>query len=375
MKEQNLSVGLFCNQQRARSNVAESWSEDIDEIVAGDRLGFQEAWVSEHTGSPWLPDALPSPDHMICALSRLTSQIRMGPAIRRLALYHPLQVATEAAVCDHLTNGRYMIGFGRGGPVSGWGQRGTAWDETHDMMVEGIDLISRAFREPQPFDFEGRFYRGKDIAVYPKPIQAPSPPVALATGNPVLLRMAAERGYRVLTSQFARPQEISRITALMADALPEDAVHRAHEAVTAVRGVYVAQSDAEALRDVRADWNRHIEFNKRHFGVNFKPWCEGTESVDDIDFDRLRDRGLMWVGSPETVRAGLRRFHEESGGFGTFLMVTGRDWGTLEQRKRSMKLFMDEVVPNLGHLEPARRACGPAVAPAAVARSQHGAAS
>ena len=45
----------------------------------------------------------------------------------------------------------------------------------------------------------GKFYSGENIQVYPKPIQQPHPPISVATGNPVVLKMAAERGFKLLT--------------------------------------------------------------------------------------------------------------------------------------------------------------------------------
>ena len=345
-----MKTGLFCNQQRARADVAASWHEDIAEIVCGDQLGFDEAWISEHTGSSWLPDALPSPDHMICALAGLTKTIRMGPAIRRLALYHPLQVAIEAAVCDQLTDGRYMLGFGRGGPVSGWGQRGTEWEQTHDMMVEGIDLITRIFLADAPFDFQGKFYKGEAINVYPKPMQRPHPPISVATTNPALIRMAVERGFTLLTSQFASAGEIARVARLYEDAAAGLGRTVDRGAITAVRGVYVADSDRQAIADVRRDWEAHLDFNKKHFAVNFKSWARAGQDPADVGFDQLLEDGLMFIGSPETVAESLRRFHEEAGGFGTFLLVTGRDWGTLDQRRRSMAMFKREVMPRVADL-------------------------
>ncbi|MDX2224022.1 MAG: LLM class flavin-dependent oxidoreductase [Rhodospirillaceae bacterium] len=345
-----MRFGVFCNQQRARADVARSWQEDIEEIVVADRLGLDEAWISEHTGSTWLPDALPAPDHMICALSRITQSIRLGPAIRRLALYHPVQVAVETAVCDQLTNGRYMFGFGRGGPVSGWGQRGTEWEQTHEMMVEGIDLMMRCFVETQPFDHTGKHYRGKAISVYPKPVQLPHPPIYVATGNPILLRMAVERGFGLLTSQFARSVEIRRLSDLLHTASAESGRGPHGCGLTAVRGVYVADTDEKAVRDMERDWQRHIDFNRRHFPVNYKDWCAPGSTVADVTFASLLDAGLMFIGSPATVAARIRAFHAEAGGFDTFLMVTGRDWGTLEQRAASMHLFKSAVMPQLADL-------------------------
>jgi alkanesulfonate monooxygenase SsuD/methylene tetrahydromethanopterin reductase-like flavin-dependent oxidoreductase (luciferase family) len=247
-----------------------------------------------------------------------------------------------------------MFGFGRGGPVSGWGQRGTEWEATHAMMIEGIDLMMRCFREPGPFDHAGTYYRGKAIHVYPKPVQAPHPPISVATGNPILLKMAVERGFKLLTSQFARPTDVKRLV----DALDKVAAERGlggHDShVTAVRGVFVADTDAKALSMVERDWQRHIDFNKKHFPVNYKDWKAPGE--EDVTFGSLLDRGLMFIGSPATVADRIRTFYRESGGFGVFLMVTGRDWGTFDQRAQSMTLFAQDVVPRLGDLAPAQQA-------------------
>jgi limonene 1,2-monooxygenase len=346
-----MQVGLFCNQQRARSDVAGSWQEDMDEIVLADRLGLDEAWISEHTGSSWLPDALPSPDLMIAALARVTDRIRLGPAIRRLALYHPVQVAVEMAVCDQLTNGRYMFGFGRGGPVSGWGQRGTDFDDTHEMMVEGIDLIHRIFSSDGPVTHEGKYYRGKDIQIYPKPVQLPHPPISVATGNPVLLKMAVERDFKLLTSQFATPGEVNRVAGDFQNAGAAGSRRPSRADVTAVRGIFIADTDEKAVAQVEKDWQRHIDFNKEHFPFNFKAWTRPGEHLEDVNFAQLLDRGLMFIGSAKTVAARIRQFYEDTGGFGVFLMVTGRDWGSYGQRQASMESFAADVMPSVRGLD------------------------
>ena len=75
-----------------------------------------EAWISEHGSLMTFnaPDQMPCADLLICKALSLTKQIKMGPGIRPLPFFHPLQVATDCAVCDHLSDGRYMAGFGLG---------------------------------------------------------------------------------------------------------------------------------------------------------------------------------------------------------------------------------------------------------------------
>jgi alkanesulfonate monooxygenase SsuD/methylene tetrahydromethanopterin reductase-like flavin-dependent oxidoreductase (luciferase family) len=65
--------------------------------------------------------------------------------------------------------------------------------------------------------------------------------------------------------------------------------------------------------------------------------------------------GLYVVGDPDDVAAQLKAFHDRCGGFGVFLITTGKDWGTPETRARSMRLFMEKVAPQMRSFEPTGR--------------------
>jgi len=74
-------------------------------------------------------------------------------------------------------------------------------------------------------------------------------------------------------------------------------------------------------------------------------------SRDDLIMPYLMHQDGIFVGSPETVTQGIKRFYDEVGGFGTLLLAAGRSWGTWEQRQRSWTLFMEEVAPRLRGLD------------------------
>ena len=61
---------------------------------------------------------------------------------------------------------------------------------------------------------------------------------------------------------------------------------------------------------------------------------------------------MYLLGDPESVAARIEEFYDAAGGFGTFLIVTGKNWATREKRARSMTRFMEEVAPKLRHLDP-----------------------
>ena len=74
---------------------------------------------------------------------------------------------------------------------------------------------------------------------------------------------------------------------------------------------------------------------------------------DDRAIDVLAEAGMYLLGDPDSVAARIEEFYNDAGGFGTFLIVTSKDWATRKKRARSMTRFMEEAASKLRHLDPA----------------------
>ena len=122
------------------------------------------------------------------------------------------------------------------------------------------------------------------------------------------------------------------------------------------RLIYVAETDKQAREDMRDSYNRTIAWEAQNTPHAQKARIPPGGTWKDIDYDRLVDSGELFVGSPDTVRARIAQFYEDTGGFGQIMIHGGRDYATPEKRVRSMELFMAEVAPKL-------RALGPDEAP------------
>src|SRR5438034_1023633 len=64
--------------------------------------------------------------------------------------------------------------------------------EGRERLLEGMDLVIKALTEPQPFAWEGRYYQFRTVAVWPRPVQQPLPPMVVATRSDDMLHYAAE---------------------------------------------------------------------------------------------------------------------------------------------------------------------------------------
>jgi alkanesulfonate monooxygenase SsuD/methylene tetrahydromethanopterin reductase-like flavin-dependent oxidoreductase (luciferase family) len=352
-----MEFGIFLRNERHHRVAARSWEEDLAEIVLAERLGFSEAWLAEHFYGGGRPGVLSSSELLICKAAGLTKHIRLGPGIRVLPLHHPVQVATQAAVCDHLTGGRYMAGFGAGGEQGeavaqlGLGQV----DQQRAMMHEAIDLIERCFTEPEPFDYAGRFWQCRHIAINPKPLQQPLPTGLACTRTHSTLQLAAERGYMPLVNFMDGPAGLREMAEVFVQA-GEAAGRRApRSAIRVPRFVHVSDSVAKARAQVRDGFTPILDRRKRAFPWQFTHAVPPGGTVEDITFDYMADIGGIVVGDPDTVAEQLKAIYDEIGGFGTLLLIAGHDVGTPEQRVRSWRLFMQHVAPRFADLDPDRK--------------------
>lgn len=356
-----MEFGLYSSGERSNKLAADSYDEDLFEIMLADKLGFAEARIAEHIGRTHETrvDKLSVADLLITKAAALTKRIRLGPGIRPLGIYHPVQVATEAALCDHLTRGRYMAGFGVGaGSVGEYlRQRGLADSGTtaRERMHEAVDLILRCWTAEEPFDYEGAFWWGKGINVIPKPYSKPHPAVGVAVSKTMgTVEMAGRLGFAPLFSQNDEPHHLREMSDTFVEAAKAAGRKPSRNDIRVCRVVWVSDTMKKAKDELRPSVGPSIESHKREYPGHYKYYLPQSGRVEDITFDHLVDVGHHFVGDPDTVYQRIKDLYDASGGFGTLLLVVGKDYGTRRQRARSMRMFMENVAPRLKELDPDR---------------------
>lgn len=337
-----MKFGLFSNDRRPTRTIGEAWDLDIDEIVHADSIGMHEAWISEHEASA---------EHILCRAAGVTSSIRLGPAVRILPIYHPLQVAIDAAASDQLTHGRYMLGVGRGFSPIKQENRGTEWERAHDMTSASLEVILRLFESREPFDFENEFWKGSRVSLPLDFVQQPHPPLAISVAvSPSTAVMAGKLGIGLLTADFTSPARLREFGDALEQGQAAAGRPTSRREIRASRVVYVSHSDEQAREEMRPSYEALIAWE-----IENTPWHQTDRippggTLADITYDYLVDTGNLFIGAPETVRQMVERYYEESGGFGVLMFHAARDYVTHQKVKQSMSLFMSEVAPKIEHL-------------------------
>ncbi len=160
---------------------------------------------------------MPSPNLMAAALSRRTTNARimvLGNAIGIRG--NPLRVAEEIAMLDLMSGGRVDSGFVRG---IGWEYFGHSINPTRSRsrFNEAHDLIIKAWTSPEMFSWYGDNYEYRYVNIWPRPIQAPHPPIYIpGAGSTETMKFCAERRLHVhvgLRADQDRPALVRRLPA------------------------------------------------------------------------------------------------------------------------------------------------------------------
>jgi alkanesulfonate monooxygenase SsuD/methylene tetrahydromethanopterin reductase-like flavin-dependent oxidoreductase (luciferase family) len=171
------------------------YNDFLDELELAAEVGFDGICVNEHHSNGY--GLMPSPNLMAAALARRTRDAALIVMGNSLALYNPpIRVAEEFAMLDCLSGGRLVAGFPVGTPMDTCFAYGQNPSQLRDRYLEAHDLILRAWTEPDPFVFHGRYNQQRYVNPWPRPLQKPHPPIWIPGGGSVeTWRWCAEKDY------------------------------------------------------------------------------------------------------------------------------------------------------------------------------------
>ena len=107
-----MQFGIFDQNDDGPYPLAEQYEKRLELIEFYDCSGFRTYHMSEHHSTPL--NLTPSPSVFLAAAVQRTKRIRLGPLVYALPAHHPLRLAEEICMLDHLSNGRLEVGVGRG---------------------------------------------------------------------------------------------------------------------------------------------------------------------------------------------------------------------------------------------------------------------
>jgi alkanesulfonate monooxygenase SsuD/methylene tetrahydromethanopterin reductase-like flavin-dependent oxidoreductase (luciferase family) len=341
----------------------ETLREDREAIILADRLGYHDAFVGEHLTDRC--ETITSSMMFLASLAPATTSIRLATGTANLSHSHPVLIASHAAMLDHLTDGRFILGVSPGALTTDAEALGILDEDRNRMFLEAIDVILEIWRRDPPYDIDlpGNRYKVSTartmapaigVGVLHKPLQRPHPEIVgtvLAPHSEGVIAMG-QRDFHPLSANFLLPQWLPSHWENYArgKAMAGRAAERADWRVA--RTIFVADDDKTA-----ADYARHgsaspyafyyrqilakLTRSRRLFVM--KTSREQPDSA--VTHDRVMDSLVIYGGVSRVVDR-ILELYAHTGGFGE-IVYAGMDWVSPELARRSMQLMAEEVMPRV----------------------------
>src|ERR1019366_4646862 len=198
--------------------------DELEVVQAADKAGFKYVWVTEHH---FLDEYshLSANDVVLGYLAHATDRIHLGSGIfNPLApVNHPAKLAERVATLDHVSNGRFEFGTGRGAgshEILGFLPGITDTGATREMWEETIGEFAKMWTQDTYEGFDGKFWSLPPRKVLPKPWKKPHPAMWYAAGNTSSYEMSARMGLGVLGFSIGSLAQLDKVLSSYKNAIP-----------------------------------------------------------------------------------------------------------------------------------------------------------
>jgi alkanesulfonate monooxygenase SsuD/methylene tetrahydromethanopterin reductase-like flavin-dependent oxidoreductase (luciferase family) len=333
---------------------------EIELVKAADRTGWKYVWVTEHH---FLSEYshLSANEVFLGYLAAATDRIHLGSGIFNVnpQVNHPVRVAERVAMLDHLSDGRFEFGTGRGAgsrEVTGFDIEST--DYTKGVFAEIIHEYKRMWRDEE-YSFDGTYFRVPHSDskwptrnVLPKPWKKPHPPMWRAAGNPPTYAEAARQGLGVLGFNVASVKDMEPMVRAYKDAIgeAEPVGEYVNDNVMITNGV-VCLEDGRKAREVACRMGisylqslvfyYHDTFPKVE-GIPVWPDEFPEPSLEDIEY-RINE-GFLLCGDPDEVLEQVKRYESVGADQLVFGLPLNMPW---EAAFETIALVGKHVIPKL----------------------------
>ena len=178
---------------------------------AAERLRYSSVFVSDHVILPTAARSMypydPSgqfpggsnqdylePLTVLGHLARATRKIRLGPSVLVIPYRNPVVTAKMLATLDVLSGGRLILGAGVGWLEEEFVALGAPPFKDRGRVTDEYLRVMRECWTKDQIRFEGKYYRVRDIAFLPKPVQKGGIPIWVGGHTDAALRRAGELG-------------------------------------------------------------------------------------------------------------------------------------------------------------------------------------
>jgi alkanesulfonate monooxygenase SsuD/methylene tetrahydromethanopterin reductase-like flavin-dependent oxidoreductase (luciferase family) len=301
-------INFFPTMRPAAKSAADYYHEAVELSVLAEQSGYSHIRLVEHYFRAY-GGYSPSPLLHLAAIAARTSKIKLVTGAVIPAFTHPLKLAGELAMLDHLSQGRLEAGFARAFLPEEFDAFEVSLDESRQRFEEGITAVKRLWTENDVV-FEGKYHHFGPLTMLPQPYQKPYPPIFIAAVNtPESFVWTGQQGYNLMVVAHMNDYELLQKNLNAYRKAYEEAGHGAGGGrVQITFHAYLAEDGATARREAEVYLDQYVEVFKEsaaawnnRYSDQYKGCVGLVQHAEAVTYERVLAETRAFIGDPVEV--------------------------------------------------------------------------
>lgn len=243
---------------------ARIYRDMIEQAVLADQLGFEAISVTEHhlLNLGMMPATLMA----VVKLAAHTKNVKIITAVAVLPLHEMRSYAGEVILADIFTEGRMILGVGRGAYACEMDRFGIPMSETRERFDESLNVLIKLLNEEE-VTWKGKYYNFESVTVMPRPMRPGGPQMLMAALVPEAIYHSTKRGFHILTTPLSgdRAHLVSQVDAFRR-ARDEMGEAGAHLKLMLSRPAFVTKNDRDRREKLELAYDFFARFDNVYTG-------------------------------------------------------------------------------------------------------------
>ena len=343
---------IFQNPDDERTDY-EVYRNELRLAEQAEPLGFDSVWSVEHhfTDYTMCPDVV----EFLSYMAGKTTRARLGSMVIVLPWHDPLRAAEQICMLDNLSDGRMILGLGRGlGKIEFDGFR-VDMNVSRPMFVEKAEMVLKGL-ESGYCEYDGEFVKQPRRELRPRPFKPFRGRTYAAAVSPESSRIMARLGVGLLIVPQKPWDDVEREIAQYREIFLTE--NGREPPAPLVAGWTIVHEDGEKAAELALQYIgkyyhtvlKHYQFSNDYLKTTrgYEYYGALTQYIDKRGADgAAADFAMLhpW-GTPEEVVEKILKIHDMVGnnGYMAILSFSGMPY---EEAERNLHLFAREVLPRL----------------------------
>ncbi|MGR8920222.1 MAG: LLM class flavin-dependent oxidoreductase [Gammaproteobacteria bacterium] len=352
-------AAIFQNPQNADGVSDYSvYQQDMALAMSAEELGFESVWGVEHhfTDYTMTPDVT----QFLAAVGGACRKVKLGTMVIVLPWNDPMRVAEKVSMLDCMSDGRVLLGIGRGlGRVEFEGFR-VPMGESRERFIECAETVLTGLEQGY-CEYDGKHIKQPRARIRPEPFRSFRNRTYAAAVSPESSQIMARLGLGILViPQKPWEEHAKELSAYNELFLSEHGVPAPNPYVA---GWVACDRDAGRAEEMAREyiggyWQsvvKHYEMSSDHFEQTkgYEYYKRLKETIDSEGVDAMAEffMSLQVWGTPEMCFEKIKDIQARTNACG-FTGVFSYAGMSAEMARGNMELFAREVVPELKNLGP-----------------------